>query len=231
MSSYQQRQGELFRKTKNDFKKGKISSSIVGSVRDYIHDERICLTSVVFLPKEIQKLILDKIIQPLKKIDQRQYFYLPKSFHLTLQNVRTINDPPLFTKKDIIKVRKVFKEVIPKHQAFSFKLKDLFELPTSLSLCGYCGEVLKYLVLELRNKLQKASVPDNKKYVSEEVFFGNITVCRYTKNLTKRFLARIQELKNIEIGRFKVEKVSLITTNSVCYPDKTTIIENYNFRD
>lgn len=230
MLSYQQRQKELFNKIENNFKKGKICSSIVEPVKDYIQDKRICLTSVFFLPEKIKSSILEKIIKPLKKEDNDQYYYLPESLHLTLQNIRTISDPPLFTEKDIIKVKKVFKEVIPKYNIFSFELKDLFELPTSLSLCGYCGEILKYLVLELREKLQKAGVPDNKKYASGDVFFGNVNVFRYTTNPNSNFAAKIKKLKNVEIGELKVKKVSLITTNAVCYPNKTRIIGTYNLK-
>lgn len=231
MLLYQQKQKALFGKIENDFRKGKIFSSIVVPVKDYVNDALICLTGVVFLPEKIKRSISKKIIEPLRKEDNNQYYYLPESLHLTLQNVRIISNPPFFTKKDIVKVKKVFEEVIPKFRSFSFELRNLFELPTSLSICGFCDEVLKYLVLELREKLQKAGVPDNKKYASDEVFFGNITICRYTKKPTKDFLAKIKELKNIEIGRFVIKEVSLITTNKVCHPSKTQIIEIYKLKN
>lgn len=227
MLSYQQKQFHLFRDLEKKFKQGKKPASIVEPAKDYIKDNRICLTSVVFVPVDIQKNIIQKIINPLKEVDKRQYYYPLKSLHLTIQNIRTINDPPLFNEKDVEKVKSVFKKIIPKHKSFYFELKGLFEMPSSLSICGYSNEAIKYLVLELRDELQKISVPDNKIYASSEIFFGNINVCRYPVNPNGNFVKKVKELKNINISRLEIKKVSLITTNSVCHPRKTKIIDNY----
>lgn len=230
MASYQQKQHELFRELEEKFKKGETPATIVEPVQDYVNDNRICLTSAVFIPQPLQKTIIDKVISPLKNSGRRQYYYLPQSLHMTIQNIRTINHPPLFSERDIKKVQNVFRRVIPKHKSFIFELRGLFEVSTSLSVRGYSDETLKYLILNLRKGLERVGVPDNKTYASGEVFFGNVSVVRYTTSPNTAFFKKVKELKDIDIGRFKARTISLITTNSVCHPKKTKIIEDYNLR-
>ena len=228
--SYQQKQTQLFNKIESSFKKGESISTIVEPVNNYINDSRICLTAVAFLPKDLQEVVRLKVTEYLKTADQSQYYYLPQSLHLTIQNIRTIQNPPLFNPEDIEKVKMVFRKIIPKYHSFSFEIKDIFELPTSLSLRAYCNETLGDLALELRKSLKGIGVADNKTYASGDIVFGNITVCRYTKNPNTSFFKIVKKLKNIEIGKMNVSTASLITTNSVCYPDKTIIHETFNLQ-
>ena len=227
METYKEKQRKLFEKLEAQFKENSNAVEIVEPVSDYVSDNRICLTSVVFPPKYIVDAINKKIVSKFVGVDDNQYFFLPESFHLTIQNIRTINLPPLFNDEDIKKARDVFRKIIPRHNQFSFKLSGLFETPTSFSIRGYCNDNLQKLILDLRTEMISAGVPDNKKYGSEDVFFGNITVCRFTKKPNEKFYQKIKELKNIEIGNILVDKVSLITTNAVAHPSKTKIIEEF----
>jgi hypothetical protein len=230
MLTYQKEQYKIFEKLEGKFKKGKIPSTIVGSMSDYANDGQLCLTSVVFLSQDLQKIIQDKIINPLKKIDSRQYYYLPESLHLTIQNIRTIHDPSLFTNKDVEKARGVFSKIVSRCQSFDFELTGLLELPTSLSVRAYSSEVLKDIVLKLREEMNMAGISDNKEYISDNIFFGNDTVCRYMKKPNKDFKNKIKELKKTGIGKLNVKTISLITTNIVCHSQKTEIIESYNLK-
>ncbi|MBI2326837.1 hypothetical protein HYU92_00810 [Candidatus Curtissbacteria bacterium] len=228
MISYQKKQFELFEKLEGKFKQGKIPTTIVEPVADYANDNRIGLTSVIFIPENLQKIIVSKIIEPLREADSNQYFYLPRSLHLTIQNIRTISDPPLFTDEDVEKAKTAFDQIIPKHKELEFTVKGLFELPTSLGIRCYSNDSLKDLVLDLRKNLIKASVPDNKSYESDEIFFGNITVCRYITHPSNLFLEKIKKLKVVEVGKLSVRTICLITTNSVCHPSSTKIIGKYD---
>lgn len=228
--NYQQKQVQLFDHIEKSFKEGQTPSTIVEPVENYADDDRICLTSVVFIPPKIQETIISEVINPLRQVDLKQYYYVPNSFHITIQNIRTINNPFFFNQEDIEKAKEVFRKVIPKHKSFSFKLKGLFELPTSLSIKAFSDESFHYLVKELRETLTTAGVSDNKKYASKDVFFGNSNICRYTSKPNSSFFEKVTELKDHEIGEIKVNDVSLITTNSVCYPNKTKIIQKYNLK-
>lgn len=227
MNSYHQKQQEVISQIEKQFKSGRNPSSIVKPVANYVDDNRLCFTSVVFPPQSIEQKIIDQLITPFKQADNRQYFYTPGSFHLTIQNIRTISDPPLFNNEDIEKAKEVFAKVIPKYPKFIFQLKGLFELPTSLTVCGFTDEILTSLSLELTQELIRTGVPDNKQYFTQEVMFGNLTFCRYTQEPNSRFIEKISELKNIEIGDFEARSVSLIITNAAATPNKTQIIQDY----
>jgi len=175
MKPYEERQHELFEELESRFKKDRNSVEIVEPVSDYVSDNRICLTSVVFLPEYVAHKVNNRIIERFSGIDERQYFYVPESLHLTIQNVRTAHDPPLFTKNDIEHVKRIFRKIVPRYNQFTFYLRGLFETPTSFSVRGYCSEDLHNLIVSLRKEMISEGVPDNKKYGSNDVFFGNIT--------------------------------------------------------
>ena len=228
MNDYQSKQLELIKRIEDSFKMGKELATVVEPTSDYVNDNRICLTSVIFIPSELERIIIDKIINPLREINPIQYFYIPKSFHITIQNIRTIANPPLFTNKDIEKAREVFKKVVPKYPSFIFDIKKLFELPTSLAISAFSDQTLGNLALELREELVKAGVADNKTYADKNIVIGSITISRFTNTINPVFKQKVQGLKEIKIGKFKVKKISLITTNSVCHPLKTNLIEEFS---
>lgn len=228
MNAYSEKQLELIKAIEKKFNGGESPSTVVEPVSDYINDDRICLTSVVFLPQQLEQKIIDNIINPLRDINPIQYFYIPGSFHITIKNIRTINNPPLFNDVDIEKVRGVFKNVVPKYKSFTFELKRLFELPTSLAICAFSNETLANLALELGKELKKTGVPDNKIYATNDIIIGSATLSRFTNTPNPEFKQKVKELKEIEIGSFEVKKVYLITTNAICYHTKTKIIEEYS---
>lgn len=208
-------------------KETKPLSTVVEMMNDYKNDSQICLTTVVFLSNLLVEKIQKEIISKLSSVDSNHYYYPNKSLHLTIKNIRTINFPPLFTENDILKAERAFSKVIPKFNKFYFNLEGLLKLPTSLAIRAYCGKDVKKIVDDLDSTLNKIGLPDNKKYMSKEVFWGNVTFCRFTGQPSKDFLKIVENLKNIKIGKLEVEKIFLITTNSVCYPSKTRVIKTY----
>ena len=103
----------------------------------------------------------------------------------------------------------------------------MFELPTSVGIRAFCDEILKEIAFEIRENLEREGVPDNKTYGSNDVVIANSTICRYTTKPNENFFRKVSELKNIEIGKFKAKKVSLITTNAICHPKKTKVLSEY----
>lgn len=227
VDTYQQKQLKITQQIEDSFKSGENPSTIVEPVTDYVNDNRICLTSVVFIPKNLQEKIITEVIEPLRKVDPKQYFYLPSSLHITVNNIRTIEYPPLFNGEDIEKAKEVIKQVTPKYKPLTFDVKRLFELPASLAISAFSDKTLGRLALELRRELEKAGVPDNKAYASEDIVIANTTISRFINTPNPEFWQKVKEFKNIDVGNFEVNKISLITTNAVCHPSKTKIIEEY----
>ena len=225
-NNYLLQQKELVKKLEDSFIDGEHKSTVVDMRKDYVNDDRICLTSVTFIPNDISSKIISNVINNLKKIEPYHYFYPFESMHLTIKNIRTISKPLLFAESDIIKVDQLFSEIIPKFSIFEVKVEDVLILPSSVSIMVY-SDGLQNLNLALDKGLREIGVPDNKKYLSDLVYWGNITICRFTEKPGNEFNNEVKKMRNFKIGKFKVEKVNLITCNAVCYSGSRKIIGGY----
>jgi len=226
--NYRNKQKNIFQAMEKAFKKGIVETTIVEMMNDYAHDDQVCLTSVSFVPMSLGTIIQEKVIRPLKKADPVQYFYPLPSLHITIQGVRIIHKPSLFNQDDVKKVTKAFLEIIPKYYPINFEIQGILELPTSLFLKVFPDKEFQDLALELRKILEKIGLPDDKVYFSKNIVLANISFCRYTQAPNQLFKKQVKRLKNIKIGRFKADKIHLITTNAVCHPDKTVTIKTFN---
>jgi len=184
--------GQLEASFANNTDKSKVAE-VLEAQDDYVKDKRIFLTSVIFPPAEITAKITVEIIDKLRVIDPDQYFLPPESMHLTVKNIRTISDPPSFTAEDIVKVNKLFSELIPQYPSFEFQVEDVVLFPTSISVMAYSDDTLQKLVLALDQGLKEIGFPDNKKYFSNSIFWGNITLCRFTKNPSEKFVEEVKK--------------------------------------
>lgn len=229
-NDYRLQQKKLIKQLEDSFTKDVHKSTVVEMKSDYANDDQICLTSLVFIPDEISREIIFDVIEKLKTIEPQHYFYPPESMHLTIKNIRTVHKPPLFSETDIDKVNQLFSEIVPQFSIFEFSVEDVLVFPTSLSIMAYSNDTLQKLISTLDKGLQKIGVPDNKKYLSDSVSFGNITICRFTQNPSTQFIEEVKKMRNLKIGKFKVEKVNLITCNAVCYPESRKIIGEYKLK-
>lgn len=209
---------------------GDFNATVIGVVDDFANDARICLTSVAFVPPEIATIITQKIIEPLRAIEPGHYYYPAESMHVTIKNVQVISDPPTYTEADVQKVHAMMQAVVPQANAFSFVLEGVTQFPTSVSVIGYCDERLQSLVWSLDRNLQKIGLPDNKKYFSDSIFFGNISVCRFLHEPGAAFKTKLKELSVLIIGEMLVKEISLITCNSVCYPNSLRVFGTYSLK-
>lgn len=221
--TFQKLQKNLFDRIEIQAKRGNSSNTLV-AMRNFDNDNSRCLTSVFFLSQTKVVSEIQKLIDEMQIADNRQYYYPDFSLHLTIQNIRTESIPPLYNKEDIEKAKQVFVKVIPKHKSIKCHLKGLFELPTSIAIRGYTDESLRDLVLDLRQELISAGVPDNKKYASNSVFFCNSTICRYQVLPNSKFFEIVRQNKDKDFGIATIDRVSLIATNSVADPKSTNII-------
>jgi len=225
-NNYNKKQKKLIQKIKSSIGSQKDGVQIQSDYVDQ-NDDRLCLSSLTFIPPEIGQKISQEIIEPLKKIDPDHYYYPPESLHLTIKNIRIIHKPPRFNKDDVVKADKLFQEVIPKFKSFSFDLQGLMLFPKTISLIGYSNETLGRLVKTLDAGLKNIGLLDDKEYFSDEVFFGNITLCRFKGQPKQEFIAKVKELENISIGKFLIREVNLVVCNLVCNSKTRRIIGTY----
>jgi hypothetical protein len=192
--------------------------SLVTPSDDFTQDRRICLTIICFPPKTVIKRIMKEIISPLKEADPSHYYYPERSLHYTINNVRTISDPPQFTKEDIEKLKGIN---LPKGMRFDFG--GLYRMTIGIGIRGYPDRHTVDSILGLRRNMAQIGVPDIKTYVHPEIVIGNTSVCRFYGRPNAKFDRVYERIKHIKLGEIRVEKVSLVETNGVCLPELTRI--------
>jgi 2'-5' RNA ligase len=212
-SHRKQEQIEIINKIEKMFTLNQLSA--VAVVDNYESDLRICLTSVHLPHKQLLNTINGKIIRPLQKLSKNVYFYPLKSLHITIKNIRTINNPPNFTKDDVEKAKQIFSEVIPKHKKFNIYFHKLTILPNSLSLMCFTDPELDKIFLDLDENLNKTGVPDNKIYANRKNIICNITIARFYNKPILKFKKLVKEINNSSIfDSYQVDSISLITANA-----------------
>lgn len=230
MNAYTMRQKEMINELERSFQSGNVKSTIVDMQSDYENDRQLCLAAVVFPPSHLAEEIEKKIIQPLREIEPFHYYYPAESLHLTVKNVRTISDPPLFTENDAQNVRTLFSNIIPQFSAFEYSLQDVLAFPTSSALMAYCDDTLQSIVMALDQGLKDIGVPDNKTYLSNEIFWGNCTFCRFVRKPSEGFYSALNAQRETFIGTFKAETISLITCNAGCSSSSKRIIGEFKLK-
>lgn len=205
-------------------------STIVPMMDDYASDNRLCLTAVAFVPDDVADIIERDLIAPLRRIEPEHYYYPAASLHVTLQNLRTINEPRSYDDAHIALAREVFQRVVARHSAFELEVEGLLRMPTSLSVTAFSDESLGELALDLRAELAAAGIPDDKIYSSGDVVFANITVCRYANRPAGTFTGVLQNAAVHGFSTMRVDQVDLIETNAVCHPDKTKLLASFKLK-
>lgn len=215
MNNHQQKQIEVINQIENQINSNKLKFSVVAPVEDYENDPRLCLTSVHIPSNPLKQKVQDEIIKPLKTLLPDAYFYSPDSMHMTIKNIRVINDPPHFTSLDIKKANQVFSKIIPGHHKFKVYFYRLLLFPNNLALIGTSDSELDNIIQDLDKKLKEVRLPDDKTYINSQYFFSNMTLARFS-NPSKEFVKKAQELsEQIHFEPYIVDSVSLITCNAV----------------
>jgi hypothetical protein len=214
--SYQQKQIEVINKIEKQINTNSIRFSTVTPTTSYDNDRRICLTSVHFPHRELLEKIENNLINSLNEIQANHYYYPQKSLHITIKNVRVINDPPNFDQKDVSKVKKVFEKVIPKHHQFKTYFYRLLLFPSNLALIGTTDPELDKIIFDLDKNLEKVNFSDDKQYTNNKYFFCNMTLVRFTLPVSEEFRQKVVDLsKNIKFDPYIIDSVTLLSANAV----------------
>ncbi|MEN9389017.1 MAG: hypothetical protein RLY61_101 [Candidatus Parcubacteria bacterium] len=206
-----------------------INFSTVSPVEDFVNDPRTCLTSVHLPHQGLLDQVQKDLVEPLSKIEPDFHYYPSDCLHMTIKNVRVINDPPHFSEDDIQQAEKIFAETIPQHRKFHVYFYRLLLFPNNLALIGTTDEELDSIVLDLDNKLTAGGVPDDKVYMNSQYFFSNITLARFGTLPSEVFRQKVAELsESLKFIPYPVDSVTLLTCNAVL--NNKRIIETWELK-
>lgn len=225
--SYQDKQEKLVEELNHQFWNRDYKAEVASRVANYESDKRKFLSILAFPPERVVSFACG-ISSALATFDTGQFVIPKQALHITVKNVRTINQPPLFNDIDILKVSEIVKSLAHKYGPLEFKLKGTLLTPSSISLVAYSDERFSQLIKEIDLELNKNGVPDNKKYISNEIFFGNLTIFRYKNEPSKKLLEYLKQFTFENGPCFKVENLSLISSNLAfspeCYTNHVSVL-------
>lgn len=214
-SSYRKEQKNTINRIDRQVKTSSLAFSTVSPVDDYANDIRICLTSVHIPHQELVFKVQEQLISPLQRISPEHFYYLSDSLHMTIKNIRVINNPPHFDEQVKEKTRQIFSETIPSHKKFNVYFYRLLFFPMNLALVGTTDQELDNLIIDLDKKLNEAGIPDDKKYTNSQYFFSNMTLLRFTIPPSEKFNNKVMELSELlSFEPYTVDSVTLLTCNA-----------------
>jgi 2'-5' RNA ligase len=112
--------------------------------------------------------------------------------------------------------KKVFAEIVPRHQAFQVYYYRLLLFPYNLALIGTTDPELDALALDLDRGLRAAGIPDDKKYLNDKYFFSNVTLARFATPPSPAFIEKVAAISHaLHFEPYLVDSVSLVTSNAV----------------
>ncbi|HCR81415.1 MAG: hypothetical protein UY13_C0002G0427 [Candidatus Pacebacteria bacterium GW2011_GWB1_47_8] len=215
-TNHQLEQQKVINQIAQQISNNSLNFSTVSIVEDYAKDSRICLTSVHFPHRYLVDQVQRELIKPLRKIEPGFYYYPSDSLHMTVKNIRVVNDPPHFNEEDIGTAVKIFSEVIPQHKKFKAYFYRLLLFPNNLTLIGTTDEELDRIIFDLDQKLKAKSIPDDKIYANSRYFFSNITLARFNNAPSEEFMRKVEELStSLRFKPYEVSSVTLLTCNAV----------------
>ncbi len=230
LSRFQDKQLALMRRMEYHLANDAAASQVVDMQTDYQNDPQLTLTCVAKPSKKLAETIHSALIEPLRTIEPDFYYYPETALHITIQNIRIINDPPHFGPDDISRATRVLAAIIPQTKGFLFTLRGVLSMPTSAAVIVLVTPQYDIFVRNLRNAFTKAGVPDDKKYFTDEIVFANCTFCRYTHQPSKKFLETLKRHTDEFFGSFQTKQALLISTNAGAHPSKTTIFASLDFK-
>ena len=216
--TYQEKQKAQFDELELKFKSGQKPIVVCDRVKDYVSDPRRSLTTAFFIPPNLNQAIQKQFVKPLRAIDPYQYYLLPESLHINLLILAYNTSPPSFSEDDAQIFKKVLAEILPTCPPITYELRGILIGKNSLAVRCYSGPELGQTVKDLQAKLLSLGYDTSIGQASKEIFFGNVTFCRYTHEPTPDFTAKVAELKNEKIGKLETTEGYLISSSVVFHP-------------
>ncbi len=230
--NYRDRQKQLIDIVRSDVGAVDAKASVVPIQADYAADSERCLTTVMFVPEHAAISFQSEIQQTLAQVEPFHYYNPPESMHITVKNVRLNQNLPSFDEEDVARVHGSFSGILSRHRSFLFSFEELVIFPNSISLVGYSDEPLKELVQDLDQGLKEIGLTDDKRYLSHEVFFGNITLCRFTQSPGPGLFEAVSALnRQWHPMPICLSHVELITCNASAAPATISRLHRYELKN
>lgn len=204
-------------------------ASVVEPVADYVNDNRKYLTIAAYPTPEILKSITTRFVSDLQAADNQPYYCEPDSLHFTILSIKLFEDGGNFDAVRVAEIIEATKKVFATQPSFEFTMQGSLALPTSIGVRCYSSDALQTLINNLKSALAAIDVVSDKKLISDEIFFGNITVCRFKPNYhpSEKLKAIVKKYHDTDFGRMKLTSAKLIHGNAVISTHNSEILAEF----
>jgi hypothetical protein len=174
-----------------------------------------CLTVVHLLDEPLACRIYQDIIAPLRQIEGHHHWYPANDLHLTLKNVRSAKPNRVYTAEEIRRAVRAVERASPAIEPLTFAIRGPIFFPTSVILRAFGTLKHRDAVRLLGRELELAGIPDDKGYASNEVFIGNITLCRFTTMPTADLRQAVLAREGRFLGMYNARTMQLVECDEV----------------
>lgn len=195
---------------------------------DNDNDRRFGLTLLARPPKHICKIMVS-LLDDLKWLEPEQYYYPEHDFHLTILSIIScytgFSAAHIYPHDYIQRIADVVADFRPIPILFS----GITASPAAVLIRGFSENAT---LNGLRNKLRE-SFRDSSLQQSIDKRYGiktaHSTVMRFRKPLQnpKLFSQKLTELKNMEIGKFEIKELELVTNDWYQRQRNTTLLHTF----
>jgi hypothetical protein len=175
-----------------------------------------CLTVVHLLDERLANLVSRDIIAQLRETACHHHWYATHDLHLTLKNVRSAKPNRVFTPDEIQRAVGAVERAWHAIEPLSFAIHGPVCFPTSIVLRAFGTLKHREAVRRLGRELESAGISDDKRYASNEVFIGNITLCRFTTLPTAALRQAVLAREDLFLGMYTARAMQLVECDEVC---------------
>jgi 2'-5' RNA ligase len=205
---------------------GQTGSTVVPLRAEYV-GVAMCLTLIHLLPNALSALIEDKVIGELGPFRSKHHWYPRSDRHLTLKNVRRARVHAAFPSDLVERASNAIGRVCRAASPLEFDILGPVCLPTSIVVRAIGTPAHRELMLSFDRELMVAGVPDDKAYASNDVFVGNITVCRFTEPPAEDLIEAIAALRDQFIAKHTVRTACLVQCDEVCSSGSLVLLREF----
>jgi hypothetical protein len=222
---YFEAQRELFK----SLALGTAGAAVVPLRTTYTNAAR-CLTVVHLLDERWASVISRDIIAQLRETAGHHHWYPTHDLHLTLKNIRSAKPNRVFTPDETQRAVKAVERASHAIEPLSFAIHGPICFPTSIILRAFGTLKHRVAVRRLGRELELAGISDDKRYASNEVFIGNITLCRFTTLPTAALRQAVKAREDLAIGRYVADTMQLVECDEVCSSGSRVIHASFKIR-
>jgi len=191
------------------------AGAVVIPIRTTYTNAARCLTVVHLLDEPLAGLISQAIIAPLRETEGHHHWYPAHDLHLTLKNVRSAKPNRVYTAEEIRRAVRAVERASPAIEPLTFAIRGPIFFPTSVILRAFGTLKHRDAVRLLGRELELAGIPDDKGTASNEVFIGNITLCRFTTMPTADLRQAVLAREGRFLGMYNARTMQLVECDEV----------------